>query len=640
MANNPPPTLPPPACPLPHPGLQASPPQPGQLSSCAGPSTATGTPQHPAPDIPPPAPKQSPPTKPPLSRRPLTRASASRIEDRLQQHPEKTQQQPAHPLPAHQPGQQPGQQPTPRCSRSAHRTHPSRSLSDQPPPPLPDSWTTIYLMLPLHIPDYIANVHDTTPKPDPDHHSELAPPDPSQSALLFLGIVLHLIIPKHDALLRVIVAVHLVEIEPDTIETEDPGPMKNQASAAQLCFPKPVNLSRHSPTPRKPTPHREDRDLQHHVRHWIWLRKDPPLAPLKALTRKPLHQSLFQTRLYEINKLARWLQGCRQGPIAHQVRERGTTWTQMEPQDNLHYIWKPNLQRIPWCHVPAAIVQTYTSASKSQIYIKADKKMIENMASFARAGLLHVHLAKRAKGYYIETHNLLTVVTPTGLEEKPLFDKDDSNTIYHRTEWDVIPKDWWKTLEDTIRPSGWSRNADNIPNQYPCFGFFGYGAEIVTSSALSDWAVNICTSGLYKIGKGQLPAGLIATCRTPKLNKNMAGGNDQLQRACRREESQKGRTVSLQQIPLPVPLPSLTPSTHHTLQRPPRGKTKDEGYHRWRPTFRFICALHYWFLDPCAPVLDEQYDSPAWCRLRSEPLPWKGKIPLLQRSLADRKHVF
>jgi hypothetical protein len=35
------------------------------------------------------------------------------------------------------------------------------------------------------------------------------------------------------------------------------------------------------------------------------LRKDPPLAPLKALTRKPLHQSLFQTRLYEINKLAR-----------------------------------------------------------------------------------------------------------------------------------------------------------------------------------------------------------------------------------------------------------------------------------------------------------------------------------------------
>ena len=235
--------------------------------------------------------------------------------------------------------------------------------------------------------------------------------------------------------------------------------------------------------------------------------------------------------------------------------------------------------------------QTYTSASKSQIYIKAGKKMIENMASFARDGLLHVHLAKRAKGYYIETHNLLTVVTPTGLEEKPLFDKDDSNTIYHRTEWDVIPKDWWKTLEDTIRPSGWSRNADNIPNQYPCFGFFGYGAEIVTSSALSDWAVNICTSGLYKIGKGQLPAGLIATCRTPKLNKNMAGGNDQLQRACRREESQKGRTVSLQQIPLPVPLPSLTPSTHHTLQRP----------HAARPRMRatiaddlpFDLSVHY-----------------------------------------------
>ena len=157
MANNPPPTLPPPACPLPHPGLQASPPQPGQLSSCAGPSTATGTLQHPAPDIPPPAPKQSPPTKPPLSilsRRPLTRASASRIGDRLRrqfdaqmdQFQSKTQTMIGNIQKRPSNNQHILSQFTNLDNnlgnnqhRATHRTHPSRSLSNQPPPPLPDS---------------------------------------------------------------------------------------------------------------------------------------------------------------------------------------------------------------------------------------------------------------------------------------------------------------------------------------------------------------------------------------------------------------------------------------------------------------------------------------------------------------------
>ena len=53
--------------------------------------------------------------------------------------------------------------------------------------------------------------------------------------------------------------------------------------------------------------------------------------------------------------------------------------------------------------------------------------------------------------------------------------------------------------------------------------------------------LNNCTAVLYKIGKGQLPAGLIATCRTPKLNKHMAGGNDQLRRGCRLGGSAKGK---------------------------------------------------------------------------------------------------
>jgi len=118
--------------------------------------------------------------------------------------------------------------------------------------------------------------------------------------------------------------------------------------------------------------------------------------------------------------------------------------------------------------------------------------MIENIAKcFACGGRLQVPLAKPAKGYYIEARNLLTIVTPTGLPEKPPFDNDDSNkyAIFHRTDWEVVAK---ILVDDVIRPVGWSRNADNIPNQYSCFGFFGYCSEPATSSTLTERAVNIC----------------------------------------------------------------------------------------------------------------------------------------------------
>ena len=29
-----------------------------------------------------------------------------------------------------------------------------------------------------------------------------------------------------------------------------------------------------------------------------------------------------------------------------------------------------------------------------------------------------------------------------------------------------------------IRPASWSKNEQNIPNQFPCYGFFGYSREI------------------------------------------------------------------------------------------------------------------------------------------------------------------
>lgn len=54
----------------------------------------------------------------------------------------------------------------------------------------------------------------------------------------------------------------------------------------------------------------------------------------------------------------------------------------------------------------------------------------------------------------------------------------------------------------------------------------------------------------HRIGQGQLPAGLIANCRAPKITKHLAGGNDQLQRGCRLGGISKGIMVLL----LPTPL--------------------------------------------------------------------------------------
>lgn len=96
-------------------------------------------------------------------------------------------------------------------------------------------------------------------------------------------------------------------------------------------------------------------------------------------------------------------------------------------------------------------------------------------------------------------------------------------------------------VEDLIRPAAWSRNEHKVPNQYPCFGFFGFSSEISQPDKLSPWAVKNCTASLFRIGKGQLPAGLIATCRSPKTSKHQAGGNDQLQRMRRLSGIAKGK---------------------------------------------------------------------------------------------------
>jgi hypothetical protein len=188
------------------------------------------------------------------------------------------------------------------------------------------------------------------------------------------------------------------------------------------------------------------------------------------------------------------------------------------------------------------LAKAYITASKQEIFIKADETTVLNINAccYAYSDRLDLNLAKRTQGYFIEPENLLTITVPTGLPSKDPHKGDDSNTYasYHRTDWSAVTK---IRVEDCIRPAGWSKNERNVPNQYPCYGFFGFSTEIDDPDDLGHWAVKNCTSNLFRIGKGQLPAGLIATCRSPKISKQSAGGNDQLQRMCRLQGIAKGK---------------------------------------------------------------------------------------------------
>ena len=44
---------------------------------------------------------------------------------------------------------------------------------------------------------------------------------------------------------------------------------------------------------------------------------------------------------------------------------------------------------------------------------------------------------------------------------------------------------------------------------------------------------DVLTTGLYRIGKNALPAGLVGIFRCPQIQRHGAGGNNQLQRGCK-----------------------------------------------------------------------------------------------------------
>jgi hypothetical protein len=167
----------------------------------------------------------------------------------------------------------------------------------------------------------------------------------------------------------------------------------------------------------------------------------------------------------------------------------------------------------------------YTTSTKATVYIKADREMVTNIAKcFAKADRLDVELAKRTKGYFIEALNLLAITIPTGLPEKPAFRNVEHTLSIIAQIGGLWQKSWSKMLSAPLDGVETAKTSQISTLDLASLD------SLRKSSELTDWAVTNCTAGLHRIGKGQLPAGLIPTCRSPKITKHMAGGNDQLQR--------------------------------------------------------------------------------------------------------------
>ena len=187
------------------------------------------------------------------------------------------------------------------------------------------------------------------------------------------------------------------------------------------------------------------------------------------------------------------------------------------------------------------LAKPYVTESNETVYIKASRATVTNIAKcFAQARLLDISLAKRTRGYFVEPECLLTITVPTGLPPKDTFKGEFAGAYvsYHKTSWESVAK---ILAENCVRPASWTKNEAGIPMQYPCYGFFGYSSEIVDPDDLKLWPIRVCTSNLYKIGKGQNPSGILATCRTPKLIRAQSGGNDQIQRLCALQGIAKGK---------------------------------------------------------------------------------------------------
>ena len=85
--------------------------------------------------------------------------------------------------------------------------------------------------------------------------------------------------------------------------------------------------------------------------------------------------------------------------------------------------------------------------------------------------------------------------------------------LYHRTDWTIVPK---ILAERMVRPADWAKDNKGIPQQFPSYGPFGMAVETGTTAApLSNYTAAQLSNGLYKIGKGQLNAGIIGYFQDP-----------------------------------------------------------------------------------------------------------------------------
>ena len=187
------------------------------------------------------------------------------------------------------------------------------------------------------------------------------------------------------------------------------------------------------------------------------------------------------------------------------------------------------------------LAQPHRTINNELIFIKASQATVTNIAkAFAQARLLDINLARGTRAFYVEPENLLTITVPTGLPKKPIYRSEHAGTYlsYHKTSWESVAK---ILAEDCIRPATWTKNEAGFPTQYPCYGFFGMSSEIADIDDLPAYAVKLCTSQLYRIGKGQNPSGLLAICRSPKCMRAQSGGNDQIQRLCNLQGIAKGK---------------------------------------------------------------------------------------------------
>ena len=179
-----------------------------------------------------------------------------------------------------------------------------------------------------------------------------------------------------------------------------------------------------------------------------------------------------------------------------------------------------------------ALAKVHETSNGSKLRIKIPKDIVDNIAySFARARMLNPDLAKRTESFFVEWPNqLFTVAVPTDFELKGAWASQGNSkyAFYHKTDWSNVPK---ILSERLIRPADWTRDGDGVPQQFPSYGPFGMACEVHPVTApLGLQTASELSNRLFKIGKGQLSAGIIGFFQCPEMTTHSAGGNDQVQR--------------------------------------------------------------------------------------------------------------